>query len=99
MLNNCSMYASQHCPEAEKDLVKKWQQSVLPHVVHVDDIKQRTATHHHAMMYGIVYIFTYTNSPSNYLCSTASLLDAAPAWQQRTTKVEHCSAISVMCAV
>ena len=51
------------------------------------------------MVYGMVYIFIYTNSHSDYLCHTALLLDAAPAWQQCTTKVERCSAISVMCAV
>ena len=96
MLSNCRMYASQHCPEAEKDLVRKWQRSVLPQVVRVDDRRHRTGSHHHAMVYGVVYILMYTNIPSDYLCSTASLLDAAPAWQRCTTKVEYCSAISVM---
>ena len=93
------MYASQHCPEVEKDLVGKWQRSVLPQVVRVDDSRRRTATHHHAMMYGVVYIYYIHYSRSDYLCSTASLLDAAPAWQRRTTRVERCSAISVICAV
>ena len=34
------MYASQHCPEVDKDLVGKWQRSVLPQVVRVDDSRQ-----------------------------------------------------------
>ena len=34
------MYASHHCLEAMKDLVRKWQRSVLPQVVRVDDSRQ-----------------------------------------------------------
>ena len=99
MLNYCCMYASHHCLEAKKDLVRKWQQSVLPHIVRVYDRRRRTASHHHAIEYGVVYIFIYTKSHSNYLCHTVVLLDAAPAWQQCPTKVESCSAIGIMCAV
>ena len=99
MLSNCRVYASHHCLEAERDLVGRWQWSVLPQVVHVDDSRQgQLLTTMQWCTAWCIYIL-YTHSPSDSLCSTASLLDAVPAWQQCTTRVERCSAISVMCAV
>ena len=91
------MYALQHCLEAKEDLVRKWQQSVLPQIIYIDDRRQWTVDHHHAKVSSIVYI--YTNSHNNYLYRIELLLDAAPAWQWCITKVLHCSAIDKMCAV
>ena len=75
-----------------------WQWSMLPQVVRVDYRRRRTGSHHHAMVYGVVYIFIHPQ-PKRLLMSYCITLDAAPARQQCPTKVEHCSAIGIMCVV